>query len=318
MKKNLTVLCALILIMTALACQSGAKVEFVKGEHQIDVMVDGKLFTTYLYKPELVKPILYPIMSPSGVTMNRGFPYKKVEGERTDHPHHTGVFFTIEMKNGNNFWGRREKPPEIKHIKVEEMVPGRGKGVLKTVMHWISVTGLTMLEEARTMEFIPGETENIVDFTMTLTAKDTTVVFHDTKEGMFAIRVAHWLREREPGTGRYLSSNGEETERDVWGKKAKWMRLQGNKDGQVYGIAILNHPSSIYYPNYWHARGYGLFSANPLGQLAFQRGRKLENPEAYNLTLKPGESALFKYRMILYEGERTAEQIETEFSKYSK
>ncbi|MCJ7811960.1 PmoA family protein, partial [bacterium] len=247
----------------------------------------------------------------------RGFPYQKVEGESEDDPHHTGVFFTFDMINGNIFWGSTEKPPEIRHIKVEEMTPGNGKGVLKTLMHWIGVTGLTMLEEKRTMEFIPGESENIVDFTMTLTAKDTTVVFHDTKEGMFAIRVADWLRE-DGGTGKYLSSEGEETEKNVWGKKAKWMRLQGEKDGKVFGISILNHPTSIYYPTYWHARAYGLFAANPLGQEAFQSGRGMENPVPYNLTLKPGESALFRFRMIFYEGDRTADQIEEVFNQYSQ
>lgn len=317
MKKWRLSVSILMLLLMGVSCQSGARVEFVQGDHQIDVLVDGELFTTYLFKPDQVKPVLYPIKSPSGVIMNRGFPYQQVEGESEDHPHHTGVFFTYDIINGNTFWGSAQKPPEIRHVEVEEMTPGNGKGVLKTVMHWIGVTGLTLLEEKSTMVFIPGESENIVDFSMMLTAKDTTVVFHDTKEGMFAIRVADWLRE-DGGTGKYLSSEGEETERNVWGKKTKWMRLQGEKDGNVFGIAILHHPTSIYYPTYWHARAYGLFSANPLGQEAFQSGRGVENPVPYDLTLKPGESALFRFRMVLYEGKRTADQIEAIFHQYSQ
>ncbi len=317
MKKVLPFFGVLALLLMAVSCQSGPKVEFIEHDQQIDVMADGTLFTTYLFKSDLVKPILYPITSPSGVIMNRRFPYQEVEGESEDHPHHTGVFFTIDLIHGNHFWGSSEKPPEIRHVGVEEMSPGSGKGVLKTVMHWVSVNGQILLEEKRTMTFIPGTSENTVDFSITLTAVDTTVVFHDTKEGMFAIRVAHWLKE-DGGTGKYLNSEGEETEENVWGRKAKWMRLQGEKEGDVFGIAILHHPTSIYYPTYWHARGYGLFSANPLGQEAFQSGRGVENPVAYNLTLEPGESALFKFRMILYEGERTADQIETIFHQYSQ
>ncbi|MCJ7813435.1 hypothetical protein MUP95_09010, partial [bacterium] len=71
MKKFLPVRGILALLLIAVSCQSGAKVEFVQGDHQIDVLVDGKLFTTYLFKPDQVKPILYPINSPSEVTMNR-------------------------------------------------------------------------------------------------------------------------------------------------------------------------------------------------------------------------------------------------------
>ena len=33
-------------------------------------------------------------------------------------------------------------------------------------------------------------------------------------------------------------------------------------------IAIFDHPGNVNYPTYWHARGYGLFAANPLGRYA--------------------------------------------------
>ncbi len=129
---------------------------------------------------------------------------------------------------------------------------------------------------------------------------------------MFAIRVADWLSE-EKGTGKYLDSKGNIGEPNVWGKKADWARLEGNKDGKTIGIAIFNHPASACFPTYWHARGYGLFSADPLGQLDFLKGRNVENPQPLNFTLNPGQSALFRFRMIIYEGQKTAEQLEQAF-----
>ena len=36
-------------------------------------------------------------------------------------------------------------------------------------------------------------------------------------------------------------------------------------DGHTVTIAIFDHPGESGYPTYWHARGYGLFAANPLG-----------------------------------------------------
>ena len=66
------------------------------------------------------------------------------------------------------------------------------------------------------------------------------------------------------------------------------------------------------------ARGYGCFAANPLGQFDFQKGTGIKNPQRRILTLKPGESALFKFRMIIYEGMRDKEKSDKDFKKYSK
>ena len=137
------------------------------------------------------------------------------------------------------------------------------------------------------------------------------------------MRLEPWLTESQDkkyplGTGRYLSSNGDETEKDSWGKRAQWIRIEGEKDGKAVGIATLNHPTSVNYPTYWHNRGYGCFAANPLGQLTFQKGRKVENPKAFNLTLEPGESTILRFRVIIYDGPRTKEQLDREFAKYAK
>ena len=104
-------------------------------------------------------------------------------------------------------------------------------------------------------------------------------------------------------------------EPNIWGKRADWVRLEGTKDGKTIGIAIFNHPASACYPTYWHARGYGLFSANPLGQLDFQTGTKVENPQPLNFTLNPGQNAIFRFLMIIYEGRKTPDELEQIFTK---
>ena len=67
---------------------------------------------------------------------------------------------------------------------------------------------------------------------------------------------------------------------------------------ETISIAIIDHPKNPGYPTYWHARGYGLFAANPLGQKAFSGGK-----EELNLTLKQGEKAVFRYRIIIHSGD---------------
>jgi len=306
----------------------GGEVVFVKHANRVDVTVDGRLFTSYLYDIDpaepmaargilLTKPILFPVYSPSGTMMTRGYPLIDVPGEAKDHPHHMGVYFTVDV-NDDHFWGNSKQAlPKIEHKEITEMTSGAGRGVLATVAQWIGKDGKIIFTENRRMTFIAEKNDQYaVDFDITLTAADKTVTVGDTKEGMMAVRVAPWLKE-QGGTGRYLSSEGQEAEKGVWGKRARWMRLQGQHDSKTHGVAILNHPESINYPTYWHARGYGCFTANPLGQGPFQKSHKEADARNLDLTLAPGQSALFRHRMVFYEGGRTAEQLDAEFAEYT-
>lgn len=319
------------------SCSSNDKIELIQHEERIDIMTDGKLITSYLHGYNLSKPILFPLKSTSGEVITRWYPFKEIEGESNDHPHQAGLFFTYGLTgpgdvNGNGFWAnphdraplsKEEKTPSIRQQKIIEIKEGRGKGRLVTLNHWIDRHEKPILEENRTMEFYAMEDEYKINFTIRLTAIDTTVTFKDTKEGMFAIRVADWLAENTRGklfspTGQYLNAEGEKTDKEVWGKRSSWVRLEGEKDDKKVGVAIFHHPESINYPTYWHARGYGCFSANPIGRYDFQKDRGLENPQYRSLILKPGETALFRFRVVIYEGPRIKEQFDREFSEFSK
>ena len=311
MLKKIILSCVIVFSMAY--CAMGVDIKFVQDTNKIDILIGGNLFTTYRYGSELTKPILYPVKSPSGIVLTRGFPFEIVPGESNDHPHHTGIFFAYDKVNNDGFWNNTTSPPQIKHIKTTKMENGQ----LSTISHWVGKSGKTLLEEKRNMIFSAEPNQYVIDFNITLTAQDEKIVFGDTKEGMFAIRVADWLGE-EKGTGKYLDSDGNIGEPNIWGKKATWVRLEGQKDGKTIGIAIFNHPASANYPTYWMARGYGLFSANPLGQLDFLKGTNVENPQPLNFTLYPGQSALFKFRMIIYEGQKSAEQLEREFQSFAR
>ena len=316
------------------------KVELVKGENRIDVVIGGEPFTSYLYGSDLTKPLLVPVRTPSGIEVSRRYPLTRIEGGSTDHEHHVGIFFAVDQVNGVNFWKNTSVSPQIRHMEITEMAGGTGAGKLSTVSHWMDDKRQVLLEERRTMVFLAGghENEYAIDLSMDLTAKSPRVLFEDIEEGMFAIRVSDYLRESDPkispqqgrplpnesiaGTGRYFSSNGDVTAKNVWGKRARWVALQGVRQGKVVGVAILNHPAGINYPTYWHVRNYGLFSANPLGQADFQR----QQPRKYRknkimplrLMLEQGETAHFRFLVIVYEGFRTNLQIEERFRKFAE
>lgn len=333
-KALLTILTVFSVALTATAAAK-PKVEFSQTTGAIDVLLDGQPFTSYIYQIDpaqplatdgilLTKPVLFPLRTPSGVTVTRGWPFEEIDGERQDHPHHIGLYFTYDQINGSNFWNNsRQSLPAIEHVQAEVTTDASGNPALATVMNWIGKDGETLLTEKRLTSVIPDHDQHLVDIDIELEAIADKIEFGDTKEGMFAVRLAQWLTENtdpryELGTGIYLSSNGDKQEQGVWGKRAEWMRIEGKKSGTIAGIAILNHPTSTNYPTYWHARGYGAFSANPLGQYAFERSRRVDNPKRFGLTLKKGETAPFKFRVIIYDGPRTRKQLDNEFQKYAQ
>ena len=83
----------------------------------------------------------------------------------------------------------------------------------------------------------------------------------------------------------------------VWGTRAKWMDLFGNIGDEKISLVICDHPKNPCYPTYWHARGYGLFSANPFGWNDFTKGK-----EQLNYNIPAGQSITFRYRVIISSG----------------
>jgi hypothetical protein len=320
----------------------GTKVEFANHEadKRIDVLFDGKIFTSYCWPENVYKPILYPVKTSSGTEITRGFPLLPREGERNDHIHQVGIWLNYGKVNGYDFWGngyRGYKEPgggEIKHVKIEKMSDGTGEGLLVTDESWLSPGGYELLAEKTEYHFIAKGLIRIIDRITTLEANDSTVTFPDTKEGMFGIRVARQLElpvnemivlldasgkpsseklnAAKGASGNYRSSEGPEGEA-VWGTRARWMHLYGSIDSEKISLVICDHPKNPGYPTFWHARGYGLFAANPLGWKDFTNGK-----ETFNFSLKPHQSVIFRYRTIINSGSHlTDEQINDLASDFS-
>ncbi len=281
----------------------GAQVRFTPGDGKISVDIDGKPFTEFFYGPAAPKPYLHPLRTATGVVVTRAFPMARVEGEATDHPHHRGLWFTHGDVNGVDFW-MNEPPGDRKNLGrvVADRIVSAQNGTVEALFHWIGPDGRRMLSESRKMTFYPDPKLRIIDFDLTLTAIEK-VKFGDTKEGTFAIRVASGLEApaknlpaNPPRTGRMVDAEGRESEAQVWGKRAAWVDVYGEVEGQKAGIAILDHPSNPRYPAYWHCRAYGLCAANIFGAHDF-----LNDPaQDASLTLAAGEKLRLRYRVVIH------------------
>src|SRR5512139_1283867 len=168
---------------------------------RVDVFVDGQPFTAYIYPTTLRKPVLYPLRSAKGTLVTRGFPLEPRPGERVDHPHQVGLWFTYGDVNGVDFWNNSDavKPEDrprmgtIVHKAVTAVRSGADKGELETDMDWVLGDGKVVLREHTLFVFRGGPTWRSVDRITHLQALDGRVALPDNKEGMFGLRVARAL-----------------------------------------------------------------------------------------------------------------------------
>ena len=113
-------------------------------------------------------------------------------------------------------------------------------------------------------------------------------------------------------TGQYTSSEGLKGDA-VWGTRGRWAILTGTVESELVTLVMLDHPTNPGFPTYWHARGYGLFAANPLGQKIFSEGK-----QELNLTLEPGRSATFRYRILILGGTAKPDAVEREYRAFTQ
>ena len=315
------------------------------GLHAVEVTVDGDPFTKYIWTDSddhvLKKPVLNPLLSSRGTPVTRGYPLDPRPGERVDHPHHVGHWMNFGNVNGLDFWNNSDAVPEedrgrfgtIKVRSVDAMEGGEGQGSLRTTSEWVSPSGQALIRETTHFIFRASATSRSFDRITTLTALED-VLFKDDKEGTFALRVARELEHPAEGGGEftdaagivtqveqmdnsgvvglYRSSEGVEGD-DVWGTRGDWVSLGGEIQGEPISVTIYDHPSNPGYPTYWHARGYGLFAANNLGQEALSDGK-----HKLMLALKAGEAATFRHRVVIASAAESDSEHSTCFADFVK
>jgi hypothetical protein len=330
-----------------MAAVVGAQTATVKitpneAERRVDITIDGKPFTSYIWPTTLKKPTLWPIRAANGAVVTRAFPLEAKAGERSDHPHHVGLWFNHGDVNGFDFWNNSEaiRPDQAKkygtivHRKIGGVKTApSGAGELSVEMDWVAGDGTTLLRENTTFVFAGSGSTRTIDRITTLTALDKEVVFRDNKEGVLGMRMTRALEQpaekpeiftdasgkatkvpvldNKGVTGMYVSSEGIKGDA-VWSTRGRWTLLGGTIDAQPVTVAILDHPKNPGFPTHWHARGYGLFAANMLGAKVFSNGK-----EELNLTLQPGKSVTFRHRVVILNAETKPEAIEAEYKSFT-
>jgi methane monooxygenase PmoA-like len=322
------------LLLTLLVCahccfaatpKTGVQIVPDEAHRRVDITIDGQPFTSYIWPTTLKKPVLYPIVDADGVTVTRGYPLAPRPGERVDHPHHAGLWSNYGNANGFDFWNNsdaikpedRNKMGVIDQTRLVSTKSGMKSGELVAESRWVDGADKEILDEHARYVFAHQGSSRTIDLIITLKALDR-VVFHDDKEGLLGLRVARWLESPDEKGGVFTDANGNATQvaaapdaganpatgvyltsedvkgGAVWGTRGRWCALTGHTGDHTVDLAIFDHPGNPGYPTYWHARGYGLFAANPLGRSIFD-----PKQPPFNYTLEKGASVTFRYRLLI-------------------
>jgi hypothetical protein len=321
-----------VFALTARAGDGGFSVE--KTDAGVTVNLNGELFTKYVIG-EANKPFLWPVIGPNGDPITRAYPMADVEGERKDHPHHRSIWFGHQEVGGFDTWHERltiEERAKKKPEKLEEMLAVLGATVhrefveasaaddgktatIVTKNDYTDNKGKVMCSDVRTLTFRVGDDDvRIIDFDITFHGGEEPTLLGDAKDAGFSVRVPTSMDvDSEPG-GNILNSEGD-TDKDAWGKRAKWCSYFGpvGEKSEKMAVTILNHPKSFRHPTPWHVRSYGLFTANAFGTKSLDKGA-----EDGSLTLKPGDTLALRHRAIFHRGAADAKQIDAAFAAYAK
>ena len=64
MKQVILCLSMCMFVSPTLAGDTELNVQLKKGDNKVDIMIGGKLFTSYVYNSEMIKPVLVPVKTP--------------------------------------------------------------------------------------------------------------------------------------------------------------------------------------------------------------------------------------------------------------
>lgn len=314
----------LLLLAASLVLPADAAelVTFSRQPDRVRIEIGGRHFSDYIHAG-WPKPCLYPILDGDGTGYTRDFPFRKNPSEVPDHDWHRGVWFAHGLVNGHDLW--RELPEKkTGRIVLDRVLETRNGpiGVLKVRLLWQTHDGSTLLTEETVIHVSRDGGVTRLDFDIRLLATHGDVTLGDTEEGSMAVRVNEAIRvthgkgkDKRSGTGTLVNSAGD-SGIPAWGKRAAWAHYSGPlPDGRVIGIALLEHLGNFRHPTWWHARDYGLLSANPFGRHDFEKLK--DQPGAGDHVIPANGELRLRYRLVFHRGDSRAARIEEEFRTYS-
>lgn len=306
----------------------GIELHHQHDDGRIVVYYGGLLQTIYRYGALTYRPYFWPNVAPcgragSGAAAADGSQPKTItDNAPADHIWHrslwyaagdvNGVDFYLEPASMNACYGPHvgEGYGRIIHRAFDWMVSGPVWGGFQQRVQWIAPDGRNLLDDTRRFRIfrLRGRLR-LWDIEASFEPHLGAVTFGQTNENALPLmRVADIIDEWDGGTATL--STGEKGSAACFGKRAEWADCSGpltrasGQPQEVFGIAMLDHPSNRNHPNAWFVRGYGPVGAN----LPFFDGP---------LTLQPGEAWDLRHRLYVHQGYAAEANVAARFDEYA-
>lgn len=276
---------------------NAAKITASKVGSKINVSVNGKFFTSYIFSEDEKYPFFYPVNGPlsgGSVTSMRNGVY----------PHHSSLFFGCDMVNGGNYWQEGLERGKIISVNAEITKQGGDTVIITDECIWSRPGALSPVKDTR--KFIitaPSNSMYQIDAEITMEML-MDVNIRKTNHSLFSARMAVDLSV--PNGGTMINAEGATSEKDTFGKNSAWIDFYGKRGDVTEGLAIMQHPSNPWYPSPWFTRDYGFISPTPM---YWPRNGTDTN-------MKKGEKLTLRYRVAVHGGTTAEADIAGLFGKY--
>jgi hypothetical protein len=286
---------ALLLIISSQA--KATKISAVKTESRIDVTIDGRFFTSYIFNANEKYPFFFPVNGPmtgSSVTSMRNGEY----------PHHSSLFFGCDMINGGNWWQEGLERGRIISVNAQIVKQGGDTVIITDECIWSRPGAISPIKDTRTFTITsPSVTIILIDFDVTMEML-TDVTILKTNHSLFSARMAADLSVNYGGT--MINAEGMKNEKETFGKQSPWIDYYGKRGNGTEGLAIMQHPSNPWYPSPWFTRDYGFISPTPMYWP--ENGKEI--------SMKKGTVLNLRYRVMVHSGDHKEAKVAGEFEKY--
>ncbi|HCI54567.1 MAG TPA: PmoA family protein [Bacteroidales bacterium] len=276
-----------------------AKITAVKVGSKINVTIDGKFFTSYIFSDDEKYPFFFPVNGPvsgGSVTSMRNAEY----------PHHSSLFFGCDLVNGGNWWQEGLERGRIVSVNAEIVKQGGDTVIITDECIWSRPGAVSPIKDLRKF-IITAPSPDLYQIDVEIVMEMLTDVrILKTNHSLFSVRTSPDISVRNGGT--MINAEGLRSEKETFGKRSAWLDFYGKRGTSIEGIAVLQHPSNPWYPAPWFTRDYGFMSPTPMYWPENDR----------DIFMKKGTVLNLRYLVLIHSGDYQQANIKAIFEQYSK
>lgn len=290
------------------------RVESARDSNQLNLTVAGRQVLSFVAKPlslpgNDIKPIflrggyIHPVYTPSGRIATDDYP--------PDHYHHHGIWFAwtkTEFEGGHpDFWNMGDGTGRVEFVTLDGTWNGPVHAGFKSRQRYVALTGpapkIALDEQWEVRGYSVGERRYFM-FDVVATQQCATaspLILEEYRYGGMGVRGHRDWKDKTKIS--FLTSEGK-TRENGNATRARWCHIGGPVDGQLVGIAILDHPANFRAPE-----PLRIHPDDPYFNFAPSQMGKFE--------IKPGDQFVLRYRYVVSDGPPNTSELNRIWNDYA-